>query len=96
MAAAPPLSSGSATAVAHRRSECLQAQGSLNLIGLSPGTREFLRASVDYDGIQAHETDRFNLILQRIRSPGSEFIEDQEIFRRLSILPGPIAASWIC
>jgi hypothetical protein len=62
--------------------------GSLNLIGLSPGTREFLRASVDYDGIQPHETDRFNLILQRIRAPGSEFIEDQEIFRRLSILPG--------
>jgi len=62
--------------------------GSLNFIGLSPGTREFLRASVDYDGIQAHETDRFNLILQRIRSAGSEFIEDQEIFRRLSILPG--------
>jgi hypothetical protein len=62
--------------------------GALNLIGLSPGTREFLRASVDYDGIQPHETDRFNLILQRIRAPGSEFIEDQEIFRRLSILPG--------
>jgi hypothetical protein len=60
----------------------------LTLIGLSPGTREFLRASVDYDGINAHETDRFNLILQRIRAPGSEFIEDQEIFRRLSILPG--------
>jgi hypothetical protein len=60
----------------------------LTLIGLSPGTREFLRASVDYDGIQPHETDRFNLILQRIRAPGSEFIEDQEIFRRLSILPG--------
>jgi len=62
--------------------------GALDLIGVSPGTREFLRASVDYDGINAHETDRFNLILQRIRAPGSEFIEDQEIFRRLSILPG--------
>jgi phage tail sheath protein FI len=63
-------------------------EDSLGLIGLSPGTREFLRASVDYDGINAHESDRFNLILQRIRAPGSEFIEDQEIFRRLSILPG--------
>jgi hypothetical protein len=62
--------------------------GALNLTGLSPGTREFLRASVDYDGIASNETDRFNLILQRIRAPGSEFIEDQEIFRRLSILPG--------
>jgi hypothetical protein len=57
----------------------------LTLIGLWPGTREFLRASVDYDGIAETETDRFNLVIQRIRAPGSEFIEDQEIFRRVSI-----------
>jgi hypothetical protein len=57
----------------------------LTLIGLWPGTREYLRASVDYDGIDAAETDRFNLVIQRIRAPGSEFIEDQEIFRRVSI-----------
>jgi hypothetical protein len=60
----------------------------LTLKGLWPGTREYLRASVDYDGIPTHETDRFNLVVQRIRAAGSEFIEDQEIFRRLSILPG--------
>ena len=60
----------------------------LMLVGLWPGTREFLRASVDYDGIAAGETDRFNLVIQRLRAPGSEFIEDQEIFRRLSIVPG--------
>ena len=60
----------------------------LTLIGLSPGTREFLRASVDYDGIGAQETDRFNLVIQRVRAPGSELIEEQEIFPRLSILPG--------
>lgn len=59
--------------------------GALTLIGLSPGTREFLRASVDYDGLPPTETDRFNLVLQRVRAPGSEFIEDQEIFRRISI-----------
>ena len=53
--------------------------------GLWPGTREYLRASVDYDGIDEAETDRFNLVIQRIREPGSEFIEDQEIFRRVSI-----------
>jgi hypothetical protein len=57
----------------------------LMLIGLWPGTREYLRASVDYDGIDEAETDRFNLVIQRIRAPGSEFIEDQEIFRRVSI-----------
>ncbi len=59
----------------------------LTLVGLSPGTREFLRASVDYDGVGPHETDRFNLVVQRVRAPGSEFIEDQEIFRRLSVDP---------
>ena len=58
----------------------------LTLIGLWPGTREFLRASIDYDGIGLAETDRFNLVIQRIRAPGSEFIEEQEIFRHVSIL----------
>ncbi len=60
----------------------------LTLVALSPGSREALRASVDYDNIGANEPDRFNLVLQRVRSPGSEHIEDQEIFRRLSIAPG--------
>jgi phage tail sheath protein FI len=64
------------------------AAASLTLIGLWPGTHEFLRAAVDYDGIAADETDRFNLVIQRIQAPGSEFIEDQEIFRRVSILAG--------
>ena len=58
----------------------------LTLIGLAPGTREYLRASVDYDGIAAHEADRFNLVVQRLRAPGSELIEEQEIFRRVSVL----------
>jgi hypothetical protein len=59
----------------------------LKLIALQPGSREFLRASVDYDGIADSEPDRFNLVLQRVRSAGSELIEEQEIFRRLSVLP---------
>jgi len=57
----------------------------LTLVGLSPGTREYLRAAVDYDGIADHETDRFNLVLQRLRAAGTELIEDQEIFRRATI-----------
>lgn len=64
------------------------AGGKLTLIGQSPGTREYLRASVDYDGLTAAEPDRFNLVLQRTRAAGSERVEDQEIFRRLSIRPG--------
>jgi hypothetical protein len=60
----------------------------LTLEARSPGSREALRASVDYDNVGANEDDRFNLVVQRVRAPGSEHIEDQEIFRRLSIVPG--------
>jgi phage tail sheath protein FI len=62
--------------------------GSLTLAALSPGSREMLRASVDYDNIGENEPDRFNLVVQRVRALGSERIEDQEIFRRLSVVPG--------
>ena len=60
--------------------------GLLTLVGLNPGSREYLRASVDYDGIAENEPDRFNLVVQRVRSAGSELIQDQEIFRRISVL----------
>jgi uncharacterized protein len=59
----------------------------LVLEALAPGTREFLRAAVDYDGIGDNEEDSFNLVIQRVRTPGSEHIEDQEIYRRVSIEP---------
>ena len=60
----------------------------LTLVALSPGSREALRASIDYDNIGPAEDKRFNLVLQRVRAPGSEHIEDQEIFRRVSVEPG--------
>lgn len=59
--------------------------GTLRLAGVNPGSREYLRASVDYDGIPEGDTDRFNLVVQRVRSAASELIEDQEIFRRASL-----------
>ncbi len=59
--------------------------GALVLQALSPGTREFLRAAVDYDGIGDNEDDCFNLVIQRVRTAGSEHIEDQEIHRRVSL-----------
>ena len=62
------------------------AAGPLTLIGLNPGSREYLRASVDYDGIAENEPDRYNLVIQRVRSAGSELIQDQETFRRVSAL----------
>ena len=53
----------------------------LHLEARAPGTREFLRASIDYDHIDADDEQRFNLVVQRVRSPGSERIEAQETFR---------------
>jgi phage tail sheath protein FI len=61
--------------------------GTLRLAGVNPGSREYLRASVDYDGIPEGDADRFNLVIQRVRSAGSELVEDQEIFRRASLRP---------
>lgn len=58
---------------------------SLTLVALSPGSREFLRAAIDYDNIC--DEDRFNLVIQRLRAPGSERIDAQEIFRGLSASP---------
>ena len=63
-------------------------KGALLLQGRNPGTREYLRASVDFDGIAAADTDQFNLVLQRLRAPDTELIEEQEILRRLSVRPG--------
>ena len=58
----------------------------LTLQAVRPGTREFLRASVDYDNIPAGAPE-FNLAVQRVRVQGTEQVEDQEIFPRLSIMP---------
>ncbi len=67
----------------------LRAGGTeLRLRAVRPGTREFLRASVDYDNIGAQATDEFNLTVQRVRVQGTAQVEDQEIFRKLSVNPG--------
>jgi phage tail sheath protein FI len=63
------------------------ATGALRLMALNPGSREYLRASVDYDGLTAAEHERFNLVVQRVRTAGSELVEDQEIYRRMSVEP---------
>jgi uncharacterized protein len=59
----------------------------LQLQARAPGTREFLRASVDYDHIDGLDQQRFNLVVQRVRSPGSERVDEQESFRGLSMDP---------
>lgn len=62
-------------------------EGMLVLEALSPGRREFLRASVDYDHIGPSDDVSFNLVVQRLRSPGTERVLEQEIYRRLSLRP---------
>jgi uncharacterized protein len=59
----------------------------LRLRAVRPGTREFLRASVDYDNVPPEETTEFNLTVQRVRVQGTAQVEDQEIFHRLSLVP---------
>jgi len=59
----------------------------LRLEARAPGTREFLRAAVDYDHIESSDQQTFNLVVQRVRSPGSERVEEQETFRGLSVDP---------
>ena len=61
------------------------ASGRLLLEARRPGTREFLRACVDYDNIAAADTQTFNLTVQRVRAQGTEHVEDQEIFRAVSM-----------
>jgi len=62
-------------------------EGTLLLEALSPGQREYLRCSVDYDQIPPSDDAAFNLVVQRLRSPGTERVIDQEIYRRLSVRP---------
>jgi hypothetical protein len=59
----------------------------LRLRAVRPGTREFLRASVDYDNVPPEQTTEFNLTVQRVRAQGTAQVEDQEIFHRLSLVP---------
>jgi hypothetical protein len=61
--------------------------GVLTLEAVAPGTREFLRAAVDFDQLDTDDELRFNLTVQRVRSPGSERIEAQEIFSAVSCDP---------
>ena len=59
----------------------------LVLRAVQPGTREFLRACVDYDNIAATDNAAFNLTIQRVRAQGTQQVEDQEIHRNVSLLP---------
>ena len=61
--------------------------GSLDLVAINPGPLEYLRAAVDYDGIPAIDLWRFNLTVQRIRSPSNPLVEEQETWRAVTVVP---------
>jgi phage tail sheath protein FI len=58
----------------------------LRLQARQPGSREHLRVSVDYDRVE-RLPDKFNLVIQRVARPGSQLVEDQEVFEALSMDP---------
>lgn len=58
----------------------------LRLQARQPGSREHLRVSVDYDRVE-RMPDKFNLVIQRVARPGSQLVEDQEVFEGLSMDP---------
>jgi uncharacterized protein len=61
--------------------------GALRLAARRPGSGEHLRVSVDYDRVE-HDALRFNLVVQRVARPGSQLIEDQELYPAVSLDPG--------
>jgi len=56
----------------------------LHLEARDPGSHCYLRASVDYDGLD-DDSSRFNLVVQRVARSGSQLVEDQELFHSLSM-----------
>ena len=58
----------------------------LRLQARQPGSREHLRVSVDYDRVE-RTPDKFNLVIQRVSRPGSQLVDDQEVFEGLSMDP---------
>ena len=58
----------------------------LRLQARQPGSREHLRVSVDYDRVE-RTPDKFNLVVQRVGRPGSQLVDDQEVFDGLSMDP---------
>lgn len=89
------FANGGRNAVVVRVSACTERNrivlrgetGNLVLQACNPGPLEFLRASVDYDSIPADETRSFNIVIQRLRTENSVWIDEQEYFRGVNTDP---------
>ncbi len=64
--------------------------GSLDLAARNPGPYEYIRVAVDYDNVPADDLWRFNLTVQRIRSPSNPLVEEQELWPSVSIVPDEV------
>lgn len=63
---------------------CLPASGSAMVLrAVEPGSTEYIRAAVDFDGIADEDDTLFNLTLQRV-DPATGHVADQEFFRKCS------------
>lgn len=58
----------------------------LRLQARHAGSREHVRVSIDYDRVE-RTPDKFNLVVQRLSRPGSQLVDDQEVFDGLSMDP---------
>jgi hypothetical protein len=56
----------------------------LRLQARNPGSREFLRVSVDFDRVE-RDHRCFNIVVQRLGRPGSSLVHDQELFLGVSL-----------
>jgi hypothetical protein len=56
----------------------------LKLRARHPGSHELIRVSIDHDEWSLYPS-RFNLTIQRVARQGAQLVEDQEIFRGLSV-----------
>jgi hypothetical protein len=62
------------------------SQDTLRLQARNPGRHEVLRVSIDYEQAQ-DDANLFNLVVQRLSAPGSNIVEDQELYPLISTRP---------
>ena len=73
------------SSVRHHRIVLPTASETLTLDAINPGSHELLRASIDYDGIPSTDSDRFNLVVHRLMSRDRPIVEQQEVYRGLTV-----------
>ena len=73
------------SSIRHHRIVLPTPTDTLTFEAINPGTHELLRAAIDYDGIPPSDAQRFNLVVHRLQSRDRPFIEQQEVYRGLSV-----------